>query len=287
MNLVAIMPARNEGWVLGLSARAALRWCDHVVILDHASTDDTPEIIKAIEAEFPTRVVLIREESPEWAEMAHRQKLLEFARMLGATHIAPVDADEVLSGDLLPTIRGWVERLRPGYFGGIKMSNLHRSIHNYRADISDFGSRAGTMLAFADDPKLCWQTRGGYDHHQRSPLNSQMQPGMYLKESTGGLMHLQFASWRRLLAKHAAYKVMERLKYPSKPVRDIDRTYSQAPDEAGLLLSPVPEAWWAPYADLMGHLDLDRDPWQEATARRLVERHGAEVFTGLDLFGVA
>ena len=32
MKLVGIMPVRNEDWCLDLTARAALMWCDELVI---------------------------------------------------------------------------------------------------------------------------------------------------------------------------------------------------------------------------------------------------------------
>lgn len=283
MNLVAIMPARNEGWVLGLSARAALRWCDSLIVMDHASTDDTPEIIRGLEAEFPCRIVSFREDDSEWREMDHRQRLLEFARGLGATHVAPVDADEVLAGDMLPGIRGHVEALKPGCFAGIKMRNLHRSIDCYRSDNSPFGSMAGTMLAFADAPQLSWAPRNGYQHHQRSPANSRMGT---MINTGGGLLHLQFASWRRLLAKHALYKASERIRYSQKPIAEIEKMYNLAPDETGLKTTQCPAEWLEPYADIMHHLDLNREPWQEAATRRLVAEHGAARFAGLNLFGV-
>ena len=41
MKLICLMPARNEDWIIGLSARAALMWCDELIVMDHASTDRT------------------------------------------------------------------------------------------------------------------------------------------------------------------------------------------------------------------------------------------------------
>lgn len=277
------MPARNEGWVLGLSARAALMWCDNLVVLNHASRDETGRIIETLTEEYPGRVYGFRIEEDGWAEMSHRQQLLEFARAIGSTHIAPVDADEILAGDMLPTIRQRIEQLRPAQFCGIPMRNLHRSINQYRCDNSPFGSQAGTMLAFADHISLHWQSKNGYDHHQRSPHKSTM--GAYFKGS--GLLHLQFASWRRLLAKHAWYKAMERLKYPHKSTADIERQYSLAPNESGLRLADVPAEWWAPYTDFLKHLDLDREPWHEAAVRQMVADNGPERFAGLNLYGLA
>ena len=281
MKLVNIMPARNEDWILGFSARALLRWCNEIVILDHASTDGTPEIIRQIAAENPGRVHSLRRDGGNWAEMEHRQALLEKARDVGATHIATVDADEALAADIVPLVRERIEALEPGRFLGMPMRNLHRSLYVYRSDASPFGGRAGTMLAFADAPELCWRNRNGEEHHQRSPLGA-MRGGLM---PSSGLLHFQFASWRRLLAKHAWYKMMERLKYPAKDVVDIDVMYNLAPNERGLQTTVVPLEW-VEYVDIWDCIDLEREPWQEAECRRLIEEHGRAAFDGLELFGI-
>jgi glycosyltransferase involved in cell wall biosynthesis len=109
MKLVALMPVRNEDWVLGLSARVALMWCDHLVILDHASTDRTQEILRDLCAEHPGRLTCLRNSEGLWDEMAHRQTMLEAARAENATHIAIVDADEILTANLVPGVRLTVE----------------------------------------------------------------------------------------------------------------------------------------------------------------------------------
>lgn len=117
-------------------------------------------------------------------------------------------------------------------------------------------------------------------------------------------MHLWGADERRLRAHHAWYKVTERLRWPERRVIDIEQMYSWAikgiiPTQlaSSWTFADVPPEWWAPYADLMHDLHLPsaegtfqealyRIPWQEAEVRRLVSEHGAEMFVGLDLFGV-
>jgi hypothetical protein len=109
-------------------------------------------------------------------------------------------------------------------------------------------------------------------------------------------MHLWGASERRLLAKSALYKLIERLRWPDKPVAEIERMYSWAikgepghcsfGTPATWQYTDVPESWWAPYhADCL-RLDLDSQPWQEGEVRRLLDKHDAELAAGLDLFGV-
>lgn len=282
MQLVNIQPVRNEAWCLGLTARALLRWVDQAVFLLHASSDASEAILEAISAEHPGRVHVIHESSPVWKEMHHRQRLLEYARAIGGTHISVLDADEIIAGDTLPGMRDRVALLGPKRFAAIKFRNIIDGLDTYRNERGPWGTDAGTIVAFADHGQLYWEARGGYDHHQRSPYGAQQAD--YI--NGGGLLHLQFASRRRLVAKHALYKVIERVKYPQKSLREIDSLYNMAPCAVGIKRDQCPPEWWAPYADLMQHIDVDAEPWQEAEARRLVAEHGREYFSGLDLFGV-
>src|SRR5271154_3836415 len=95
------MPVRNEAWILGLSARVALMWCDELVIRVHGSTDASHEIAVEVQGEHPGRVHALLHHGTQWDEMRHRQNMLEVARDAGATHIAIIDADEVLTGNLV------------------------------------------------------------------------------------------------------------------------------------------------------------------------------------------
>ena len=99
MKLIATMPVRNEAWIIGLSARVALQWCDELCIGNHASTDRTGDILGELQFDFPGRVHVVSYPETVWTEMQHRQTLLEMARIHRATHIAIVDADEILTGN--------------------------------------------------------------------------------------------------------------------------------------------------------------------------------------------
>ena len=279
------MPARNEELCLGLSLRVALRWCDEAVVLDHASTDETPAILATVGAENPGRVTVLTETDGTWREMEHRQRLLDAARARGATHIAIVDADEVLTGNLVDHVRDHIGALAAGRFLRARMLAMWRAHDQYRADGSVWSNREDLALAFPDWPQLSWHSDNGYDHHHRAPYG--LHPlGLFLPAG-GGVMHLQFASWRRLVAKHALYKMQERLRWPAKSVPFIDALYSQALDETRLGTRAVQPGWWKPYRDLLPHLKLDHEPWQEAECRRLWADHGAATFAGLNLYGVA
>jgi hypothetical protein len=286
VKLVGIMPVRNEAWVLGCSARIALKWCDHLIVLAHACADGSIRLLQQIGEQIlrerSDKVITIQfDDSPGWPEMQQRQRLLGGARSFGATHIALIDADEVLTADSLPRVRGAIEALRPGEALHVSMTCMWRSLVHYRVDRGLWANRRDLTLAFCDDPRLGWKLEG-YDHHHRAPWGA--KGGVDRPDLR--VMHLQWVGWRRLVAKHARYKMLERIKYPAKPVAEIDTIYSLALDERNLKLDRAPEAWWRGYEAERALIDVDAEPWQESECKRLIDEHGADYFKGLDLFGV-
>jgi hypothetical protein len=300
MRLIGIMPVRNEAWVLGLSARAALMWCDQLLVLNHASTDETVDICLDLRSEYGERFGYLSESDPTWAEMDHRQRLLVAARQRGATHIAVIDADEVLTGSLLPHIREHVERTPPERILQMPWLCLRDGIQCYMN--TGLWGQATVSVAFKDDPAFHWAaTNDGYHFHHRHPLGKDFiahTPHWIPSETIAflpssrtrfdGLMHLQFCSRRRLLAKQALYQAIEVTRWPNrKPVSQVREMYARTVCEAAAaIVRPVPTGWWEPYQSLLQYLDVDAVPWQEAELRRLVAEHGNFKFSGLDFFGV-
>lgn len=286
--LVALMPVRNEDWVLGLSARAALRWCDQIIILDHASTDRTPEIIRELVKEEPGRVIGLREENGVWDEMRHRQTLLDAARSQGATHIAIVDADEILTANLIEPIRSTIDGLPRASILELPGYNLRGSLTRYHAN-GIWGNR-WFSIAFADDPRLGWN---GDRFHHREPMGLSLHVWRAVGQGQGGIMHLWGLNERRLVAKHAAYKMIEAVRWPTKPRAEIDRLYSLAFDpskdtrfDQQWQFRDVPDEWWCSYISLLSELHADAEPWQEGFCRDLLAQYGPHAFAGLNLFGV-
>jgi hypothetical protein len=294
MKLIATMPVKNEEWCIGLTLRVALEWCDAVVILLHECSDRSPQIVEDIARENPGRVIITRA-SGEWTEMQHRQCMLEYARAAGATHIAIIDADELLTANLifeakLLKTKVWGRTMiveLPGY-------NLRGGIWRYHKN-GIWGNR-WFSTAFRDDPALTW---AGDKFHHREPQGLNLQPARPFEHGSGGVLHLWGANERRLRAKSALYKLTERVRWPKKSVIEIDQLYSLAIKGRSGYADPaawgtpetwtyadVPIDWWELYSDWLPHLDVDAAPWQESECRRIIAQHGTEITRGLDLFGV-
>lgn len=306
MKLICTMPVRNEDWVLGLTARAALMWCDMLMIGLHACTDRSGAIAAAIAEEHRGRVGIIVQNSVEWREMVHRQSLLSVSRDHGATHIAMVDADEILTGNMLPRIRDIIDLHCERGILNLPWIALARDPLRYVTGGSYWGDRQNVTMAFKDRPEFHWSSpeRGGYEHHQRPPMPGSGQRNQFvqpLRPEQGGIMHLQFLSERRLRAKQALYQAHEVLRHPDNML-GVHATRAQAaqaygravyesdPERNGVETAGTPAEWWQPYMKLQQYvpqLDENKEPWQENELKRLVAEHGRSTFNGLDFFGVA
>ena len=285
-HIVGLMLARNEEWILECTIPAAMEWVDTLVVLDHASTDSTPQIIASMIDRFPGRIVSLEVHDTEhWDEMDHRQMTLEVGRKIGGTHFAIIDADEMIRYDSVPIIRQSVESLIPRQILQVPLFCMWRSPYQYRSDNSVWG-RAKLTLAFGDSPDMCWATRDGYHHHNRTPSNTHSIPLLpFPAREYGGACHLQWVDWERVKAKHAWYKMMERVRW-GKDHTVLNRVYGQALNESMVHVSTMPASWMLGWRDLINTIRIGEPSWHVAECRRLLEKYGRAKFAGLDLFGV-
>jgi glycosyltransferase involved in cell wall biosynthesis len=288
MKLVGMMPVRNEEWVVGLSLRAALLFLDEVVVLDHGSSDRTPELLAAIAAEHPERVHRLAESDPLWRETAIRNRLLAAARRRGATHLCALDADEVLTGNLLPGIRGLFAALAPGETLYLPWLPLWRSCDRYRDDDSEVATDCWMVLGFRDHPALRYRNnQADFDIHCRRIRDQGGVRRHGRGKADGGVFHLTFANWHRLRVKTAWYKMQETLRFGSlRTAAQLNQWYACDLDETGLRTRAVPPEWWEPYRCWRGEVTLDGPAWHESECRQLWQRHGPAAFAGLELWGV-
>lgn len=285
MPLIALMPARNEAWIIGLSLSVALMWCDEAIVYDHASTDATRDIVAEAAREHPGRVRILDGDEPAWNEMRIRRRLMDAAREHGRVRAALVDADEIITANLLPVARDLFARgCVPGFAMRLPMVSPWGGVERVRTD----GAFGGFLYAgFEASPGLEYVPAGdGYEMHGRVPaglvdLDFPLPPG-------GGVMHMQFASASRLRAKAVWYKMTEALRFARRATPgDLNKQYDWALHEPGAT-APMPEAWWGPYRTLAArYLDLKAEPWHAAEVRAMLARHGRERFAGIEMHGVA
>lgn len=287
MRIIGMMLTRNEDWVIRPSLEAALRWCDGMVVVMDRCTDGTPALVDAMLKKRGKPAILKRvdDDSGKWDEMDMRQLMLDRARELKGTHYAIIDTDEIVTHNYLPFMRVWFESLKPGEVLDVPMIPVWES-PNLRRVGDPTWSTAWLTLGFMDqaDPKaMGWKAASdGYHHHNRPPfgMTGRKRKGSH---DVGGVMHLQFANTRRLLAKHVLYRMVDHLRWPDREdVAKLNWKYDQALKPGGTLVE-VPREWWGDY--YKDFIYPDDVPYQEAEIARLIKEHGRDKFAGLDLKG--
>lgn len=288
MKLVGLMHVRDEQWVLGASVPAALRLVDELVVIDHASTDRTPAILREMTRSHPGRITLGAFEGRHYHEAGMRQACLDLGRSIGGTHFFWIDADEIVTANALERVRSAMAGLTPGQGLELPWIAMWESLDYHRQDGSVWTNNF-KRFGFADHPDLRFRAYSdGYDMHQPTPELSEfasLRP--LVTQAEGGVMHLQFADRRRLIAKHAWYKMSETVRFPGrKSAGEVDATYNEAVTTRGLGRVRTPSHWWAGYAHLRASIDLDDAPWHEREVLRFWREHGPAAFEGLELWGL-
>lgn len=288
MKLIGLCVVRNESWCLRTTMAAALQYLDHLVVLDHASTDDTGTIITSFCTYYPDQITRLHEADPAWNEATYRQRLLDIGRGLGGTHFVVIDADEILTANLVPCIRQFASSLIPGQAGLFPWIHLWRSLTKFRVDDSPFGAKNALckfMFADCQDPAPRYVADDGYQLHCRLPSICKPSPPSLMrtmKIDSGGVLHLQHANWERVCWKQLWYQMTEKLRWGK-----IRANYSGTCSEKGLQLADVPTEWfYGSLKNLMSHLELDKEPWHKKECLRLRKQFGQKLPHDIDTFGL-
>jgi len=317
MKLVGLMCVRSEDWILGASLRAALGWCDEVVIVDHNSADGTFDIINEVSRDNPWRIhyslwrpmeekeltsqhegsrTLLHahpgkswtaqvpsDDESKWDEMTMREHSLLLGRKHGGTHFAMIDADEILTANLIDRVREDVRTLKPGEVLDYPLYAM-RTLDEYQDDDTEW-SRGVMSTVFMDAPGISWRpAMDGYHFHARVPkgCGKRVTPVAW---KDGGVMHLQFANRRRLVAKHCWYRMTETIRYPGRNTAEQLNTKYDNALKVPKHLSVAPLEWWGNYPrDLIA---LSGWPWHEGEIYKMIQKYGKDAFSGLDLKGLA
>ena len=111
MRLLGAAHVRNEADIVEAFVRHNLVLLDGIAIVDHASVDATPDILRALKDEgLP--IFLARDESPTYDQQAMQNRLVRHLfSTTEAAWVFPIDADEFLRAPSRDALRGTPRRL--------------------------------------------------------------------------------------------------------------------------------------------------------------------------------
>jgi hypothetical protein len=281
MKVIALVPVRNEAWVLPHALACFSAFCDIVIVSDQESTDGS----RAIYPRFPKVVMIDRAPSTDRAMAASRRwQLLDAAREYeGNNLLFSIDADEFIAA---PMVRAWLNdpsaSLVAGTFFRCGYYQLWNSPAAYRDDDSPYKPQR-KLMAFLDDRRVDF-TRSPSDaalHEPRVPE----EPNARVVDAPGlPVLHLQSLLPQYNQIKQAWYRCRELVDGRQSAV-ELNEFYSiTLPTRVAT--SPVPSAWLEglTFPDFAA---VDRQPaWHMAEILEWFDVHGIEFFEPLEIWHI-
>jgi hypothetical protein len=277
MKVIALLPIKNEAWVLAHTLACLSGFCDVILINDQQSQDDS----RAIARRF-SKAVWIESSDSKICEQA-RWQLWDVARDYeGSNLLWCTDADELIAPQRL---REYIDREGARLAGGTVISanyvHLWGEQGRYRSGLGGYAPY-WKPVAIVDD------RRHDYDRSRALPLHEErvpMDPGApRLQADTAPVLHLQWLLPNRSQLRQAWYRCREWMQ-GERSAAAINALYAGTLPQRFVPTAPTP-AEWLQGLTLPG-TDIDAEPsWQQADILRWFGERGVEFFEPLEIWGV-
>ena len=280
MKVIALLPIRNEAWVLEHALACLSAFCDVVIISDQGSTDGSQAICRR----FP-KVVLLDAPPGDGVDrlpQRARWRLLDAARGYdGHNLLWCTDADELVSPSLARAfLDGFREQLTPPRAISARYIHLWKSLSLFRHDWSQYGP-AWKVVAWVDDRRVDYPRDPDVRplHEPRTPMDDDPH---VLRAENVPILHLQFAMWRRNQMKQAWYRAVEWLD-GRRTAGDINGQYAITMSPLFARTAPLPPDWLDGLTLPAASVD-DEPGWHDAEMLRLFDDRGIEFFEPLEIW---
>lgn len=232
---ICLTPVRNEAWILEPFLKAVSAWADHIIVLDHQSTDGSRDIARSFE-----KVTLLTYDDEAFAEAERRTLLVEAARDVRATGqriLVGLDADEAFQSTWLSREqRQRVAQMPPGTTVRFRWANVLPGFERYAP--SDFRS-----FLFVDDGS---SFHAEDIHGERLPANERITP---VDMPEMHVMHFQYVNWERMKSKQRWYQCWEWKHHPSKRAVLLYRQYHHM-DTMHQTAERLPASFYSSYEEM-------------------------------------
>lgn len=275
MKIIALLPFKNEAWILPTYLSSVSKIADKIIALDDNSTDKGADILKEAGAE----VITLNTKSETFVNMSlRRQKLLEAGRKAGGTHFIWLDADETFSANFIPRAREVIAKLSPGQKMTLRWINFWGNEEHY---LNDKKSPLGYIwkdFIYCDD---------GKDEFINKSISESRTPGntlntLKLDETTGVILHWAYSDWETVQHKQAWYQCVELIEGKRSPFR-INVSYSFTKKYSGLETKLVPDHWMDGIVKPINH----RGKFHLKQIEEFFQTYGIKYFERLDIWHIS
>ncbi len=277
MKVIALLPIKNEAWVLDHTLRALSAFCDVILINDQQSVDASRDIAR----QFPKAVWIDSQES-HVCEQA-RWQLWDVARQYeGDNLLWCTDADELIAPSLA---RHFLESRRDALRRGVVVESLYchfwNSRERYRTGLGAYAPY-WKPIAIVDDRRL------DYDRSRALPLHEERVPiapnATRVRAEHSPVLHLQWLLPNRSQMRQAWYRCKEWLQR-ERSAAEINRFYSATLPQWRVPTDAVPHDWIEGLT--LPGTDIDRQPtWQQSEILAWFDAKGVELFEPLEIWHV-
>ena len=272
--LICLTPIRDEAWILERFLQCTSQWADHIVIVDHCSTDGSREMAR----QHP-KVTLLEYDEESFDEAERRGMLVDAARDLpadGRRLLFGLDADEAFTANWHES-RAWQKALREAPPG----TTLTFRWANVLPGAAQCWLSAPRPFGFVDDGS---PFESGDIHSARLPGEG-APPSLAVGDVH--VLHFQYADWPRMKSKQRWYQCWERLHHPQKRPVTLFRQYHHMDAISPEDKRPLPPAWLAGYeAEGIEMRRFSSDApyrWDEDIVEML-EAHGPQTFRKVNIW---
>lgn len=218
MKIIALVPVKNEGWVLPTYLSSVSKIADEIIAIDDGSTDNSVEILKNAGATVIFTSPELRKE--KIVNMSTRRKLLlGEGRKRGGTHFIWLDADEAFTSEFIHKGKEIISELKPGEKISMQWILLFGSQCEQRVD--------GVWNNLYKDFIVYDQGDMDFDNKYISEARTEGKASNLIKidPRDGAVLHFHLFNIQKSEAKQAYYRCLELLK-GERGAKKINSSYS-------------------------------------------------------------
>lgn len=291
MKTVALLPVKNEAWIIKTYLSSIKPFADSVIALDDGSEDGTIDMLMSepFVTLYKTSDVLPAESMTDMS--ARRSFLLSKAREFGATHQIWLDADEAIPALFADQFKEALSLLKPGQKLRMPWVTLWKKSESMRTDSVWRDLRKD--FAFCDDGTAAFSSQ--HLSESRTPETILEEAGKTeaptdrWTDCNIPVLHFQFVFWERAQAKQAWYRCHELIQ-GQRSARRINATYSIADDSERVTTSDTPKEWiekmTLPERDHLRFLAEEATSTYRSRMQEWFNSYGIEYFEGLDIWHI-